>query len=103
MKCLRRRVGETVAVINSLFPHWFCENFKQFGDNEDALSVDQHMLMAVIAPRPVYRMLGTDGFGADAAVNQPVTGTIGYHIRSGGHDITDYDWERFMDFADYHF
>jgi len=66
----------------------------------------------------VYRLLGTDGIGDaakkwivtekdgmvyDAAappLNEPVGGTIRYHIRTGEHDVTDYDWLQYLDFAD---
>ncbi|MGH9837526.1 MAG: alpha/beta hydrolase family protein [Blastocatellia bacterium] len=124
----KRIFGNTVAGINQTFPYWFCDNFRKYNDHEAALPVDQHQLLALIAPRPLYvtsaredlladpqgeflgalhasvvwKFLGRDGLPAREMppVHQPSVGTVAYHIRTGKHDITDYDWEQYLAFGD---
>ena len=126
----RRKYGETLAKM-SIFPHWLCTNARKFIHQEDDLPVDQHMLLALIAPRPVYVASAIDDHWADPRgeylsafhasevyelfgkkglvnkdsppLNSPsINQEVGYHIRPGGHSVEDYDWDQFIRFANHH-
>jgi hypothetical protein len=127
----RRVFGETVADLNSRFPHWFCGNFRAFNGREADMPFDAHMLLALAAPRPLYvasasedqwadpkgeflaavaaseawQLLGLKGIGTTVMppAGQPVGETVRYHLRAGKHDITAYDWQQYLDFAARHF
>jgi hypothetical protein len=124
----RRDYGERTKDLNSRFPHWFDGNFKKWDDREDAMPFDSHMLLALIAPRPLYvasaegdqwsdpkgeflggrgasvayELFGKHGITTDAMpdLHEPVGDTVRYHIRAGKHDVTAYDWEQYLKFAD---
>lgn len=127
----RRPYGERVSRINHVFPHWFASKFHEYGDNEGACPVDQHMLLSLMAPRPLYVASASEDLWADPrgeylslfysgavyglfgedVIENPLSpevsqtlwvGKQAYHIRSGKHDITSFDWERYLDFADLH-
>lgn len=126
----RGHVGESVNRINTAFPHWFCDVFKEFNDQPERLPFDQNCLIALCAPRPVllgaavedtwanpagafdmlrsadkvYRFVGAEGLSATAMppTDTLVNGNLGYFIRPGKHSMTKEDWKYFLDFADKH-
>jgi hypothetical protein len=124
----RRRYGETLHIINTAFPHWFNRTFKTYIDREEACPVDQHQLLALIAPRPlavgsaaedlwcdprgeflalreagpVYRLYGYAGITAeDSPPPDEASGVrTQYHRRTGAHDLTAADWAHYLDLAE---
>jgi len=126
----RRNFGENISCSIAHASWRYCDRFRDYVDRADELPFDQHMLLALIAPRPVYISSATEDSPADpkgeflSAVHaepvyrlfglrgvntskwpppdRSIGETIGYHLRTGKHDITAYDWEQFLDFADRH-
>ena len=124
---MRRDIGETTAIITKAFPHWFTPTYARYAGKAADCPVDQHMLVALIAPRsiyiasavddrwadpkgeflagldaePVFALFGMKGYGTTTQPppGKPVGDAIGYHIREGTHDLTEYDWLQYAEFA----
>jgi hypothetical protein len=128
----RRNFGETVERITTNFPYWFTPNYRQYAGNEEKLPVDQHMLLSLMAPRPVYVASAADdlwadpkgqyvalkeaqpvyelyGINSDLPAEMPdvnkqiIQSHMGFHNREGKHNMTPYDWQQFIRFADEYF
>jgi hypothetical protein len=100
--------GEDIAAITTKFPHWFVPSFSSYAGNESSLPVDQHQLLASIAPRRVYVASAEDDDWADpigeylaVVAARPAFGAngIGYHVRPGTHDLLETDWLQALAFA----
>jgi hypothetical protein len=127
---MRRDFGETTAVITKAFPHWFTLKYSSYANSAAACPVDAHMLIALAAPRPIYIASASEDLWADPkgeflsgkfaspvyalfgktgvvvdeqpAIDHPAGDFIGYHIRTGKHDVTDFDWTQYIAFAKRH-
>ena len=127
----RGKTGETIKDITQRFPYWFCKNYQKYREKEEKLPFDQHMLLGLIAPRllytsaktldswadpegqfescvmasPVYELFGLTGVEQTTSPmpEQPLfRGRIGHHLKTGNHDMDEYDWNCYMDYADQH-
>jgi hypothetical protein len=129
----RREFGETLDNMCIWLPTWVCRNAKKLAKDINDMPVDQHSLLATLAPLPFYvssaqhdlwadqkgQWIGTynavpsyELYGKKVAFSSPeqppldqpiIESTIGYHVRSGFHGLDLYDWEQFMKFIEYHF
>jgi hypothetical protein len=128
----RRNYGETIAHLTEAtrYPYQFAANYAKFADKVDQFPVDAHMLVALIAPRPVllqtgdkdfwsdpkgeflaavaaapvYRLLGKQGLDTDQMppAGSPILHTIGYSMHAGGHGTIPSDWDQFLAFMQMH-
>jgi len=124
---MRRNFGETTALITKAFPYWFTKTYTRYSNNEAACPIDAHMLIALAAPRsiyiasavedawadpkgeflsglnaePIYALFGKTGYGVteQPPINTPVGNSIAYHVRTGKHGVTTYDWQQYLRFA----
>lgn len=121
--------GESVAEITTAYPHWFAKNYAAFAGREAEIPVDQHQMLALLAPRPVllgngsrdkwsdppaafraaeaadpvYELLGSRGLEQSAMRRPNLDARVAYFMRGGMHGVTTQDWRYFLDFLDAHF
>src|SRR5262245_16716016 len=129
---IRRDWGATLDDMAQNVPWQFAGNLQRWVGKWSDLPVDQHMLIALCAPRlvyvnggrtdqwsdpkgeflalvaagPVYRLLGAKDLGVTELpeLDRPVTsGSLAFHYHSGGHTAVPADWKAFLDFADRHY
>jgi len=120
----RNKKGETVAAITEGYPHWFSSSYI-----EENLTVDQHQLLGLIAPRPIllgnarrdvwsdpegafqaaqaataiYKLYGSEGLRQTKLTAFDPTADISFWMRPGTHGIVKEDWPAFLEFMDAHF
>jgi len=125
----RKKKGESVKSITGTYPHWFDANYAGYGGHEEDMSVDQHHLLALIAPRPVllgnarrdvwsdpngafrsalgadpvYELYGAKGLSQERLDDWRPAADIAFWIRPGTHGVVKEDWPAFLEFLDAHF
>ena len=125
----RNKPGESVADMTKTYPHWFAQSYANAAGREDELPIDQHHLLALIAPRPIllgnarrdvwsdpngafraaqgadpaWETLGSDGLQQDRLNEWRPAADVAFWIRPGTHGVVEEDWPAFLEFLDAHF
>ena len=128
----RRNYGETIKHLtdSTRYFYQFCGNWAQYGDDPGQSPVDSHLLISLIAPRPlllqtgstdnwsdpqgeflaavaagpVYRLLGKSGLRTTVmpGIGIPILNDIGYYMHSGGHGAQPGDYAIYLKFMEIH-
>ena len=122
---------ESIASETSTYTTWFCPKYATWAGHEAEMPFDQHMLLSLVAPRPllvlgfnnlwfdaygeflsvqaaspVWSFLGKDStFGdafPDTGVSNAIGTNLGYARRDGDHGVNAQDWEWILSFAENH-
>ena len=125
----RSHVGETITRITSSYPSWFNDRYAEYAGAEESMPIDQHMLLALIAPRPVllgnaqrdrwsdpqssfqaakgadpvYELFGVGGLDQDQLRAPNLDAELSFFMRKGGHGVNAQDWANFLDYLDTQF
>jgi len=125
----RSHNGESIEQITGAYPYWFAPGYSDYAGREDALPVDQHQLIALVAPRPiliggawrdnwsdpqgsfraaqaanpVYALYGSEGLTQPDLAHFDPEADLAVFMRRGLHGVTPADWSHFLDFLDAHF
>jgi hypothetical protein len=124
----KRNFGETIQLVSSIKPAWFCPAYNKYRNAISEMPFDQHMLLSLIAPRKLYVSSAEDDLWADPKgeyisayeagkvyalyrlkglqsatmplIHHPIMESVGYHIRAGKHESLPYDMSCYLDFMD---
>lgn len=122
----RRNYGETIGHVAANFPYWFAPRWNGFAADPAASPVDSHMVMAMIAPRPlmiiagetdawsdpygeflaarlatpVWRLFGGQGVDAAPELDQVTGGELSFLLHKGGHGPAPADTPAILDFLE---
>ena len=129
----RRQYGETIKhmIDSTRYYYQFCSNRARYGDDPNTCPVDAHMLISLIAPRPlllqtgdtdywsdpkgefvaavaaapVYELLGKKGLETDVwpKAGEPILHDLGYFMHAGGHGTLPTDFDVYIEFIKKHF
>lgn len=128
----RRDFGETVKHLTAptRYAYQFAANYQKHAGRADESPVEAHLLLSLIAPRPlllqtgdadpwsdpkgeflsavaagpVYELLGKQGLGTEEMppAGRPILHTLGYYMHAGGHGTIPSDWGQFLKFMQLH-
>jgi len=126
---IRRNFGGGIADAGAGTSYWLAPRMLTYVDRENELPVDGHMLLALIAPRPVllqtgkydhaadpkgeflaavaagpvYELLGKRGLGtSEWPPREPILHDLAYTMNDKGHGVQPGDWDIYLQFLRMH-